>query len=110
MTSVQYEIFDDMLIGNFIKATSHGRWGAKALYPNFSPYVGKYGDNGLARTKQELEAYFAEYQGRMGMAGRMEIFKSSIESRSKNLFRSMVNERSGFYQLAKRSYHFLKRT
>ena len=28
MTSVQYEIFDDMLIGNFMKATLHGRWGA----------------------------------------------------------------------------------
>ena len=35
---------------------------------------------------------------------------ATIESRTKNLFRSMVNERSGFYHLAKRSYHFLKRT
>ncbi len=109
MTSIKYEIFDDMLIGNFMKATLHGRWGANPLYPDFSPYVAKYGDNGRARTKQELEAYFAEYKRRMGVAGRLEVFTTSLETSSKNLFRSLVSERSGFYQMAKRSYHFFKR-
>jgi hypothetical protein len=46
MTSVKYEIFDDLLIGNFMKVTLHGEWGPNRLYPDFTPWVGKYGNNG----------------------------------------------------------------
>ena len=109
MTSVKYEIFDDMLIGNFMKTTLHGHWGDNPLYPDFSPYIAKYGDNGRAHSKQELNEYFAEYKSRMGIAGRFDVFQSLIESKSKNMFRSLVNEQSSFYHIAKRSYHFLRR-
>ena len=34
----------------------------KSLYPNFSPYVAKYGDNGLSRSSNELEEYFDYYK------------------------------------------------
>ena len=68
MTVIEYEIFDDLLIGNFTKTTLHGDWGEKtgtaALYPDFNPFVAKYGDNGGARTAAELRAYFAEYDRR----------------------------------------------
>src|SRR5262249_41356244 len=47
MTAIQYRVFDDLLIGNFMKTTLHGRFeGDRALYPDFTPYVAKYGDNG----------------------------------------------------------------
>jgi len=67
MTVIDYQIFDDLMIGNFTKTTLHGPWpqsGAAALYPDFNPFVAKYGDNGGARTKDELRAYFAEYRRR----------------------------------------------
>jgi hypothetical protein len=50
VTALRYEIFDDLLIGNFMKTTLHGRWPQSRLYPDFTPYVAKYGDNGRART------------------------------------------------------------
>ena len=53
-TALRYEIFDDLLIGNFMKTTLHGRWPASRLYPDFTPYVSKYADNGRARTAEEL--------------------------------------------------------
>ncbi len=67
MTAIEYEVFDDILIGNFAKTTLHGDWharGTEALYPDFAPFIGKYGDNGRARTAAELSAYFAEYRRR----------------------------------------------
>jgi hypothetical protein len=59
MTAVRYNIFDDLLIGNFIKTTLHGK--VSSLYPDFSPYVAKYGDNGLAYSEEDLERYFRYY-------------------------------------------------
>ena len=68
MTCIEWRIFDDLLIGNFTKTTLHGDWwgkqGTAALYPHFTPFVGKYADNGDARSAEELRAYFAEYQRR----------------------------------------------
>lgn len=67
MTVVEYEIFDDLMIGNFTKTTLHGPWerqGPLSVYPDFNPFVTKYGDNGGARTRDELVAYFAEYRRR----------------------------------------------
>ena len=33
-----------------------------SLYPNFTPYVTKYGDNGLAKSEKELKKYFQYYK------------------------------------------------
>src|SRR6266571_6622242 len=46
------KILDHLLIGNFMKTTLHGKWPESRLYPEFSPYVAKYADNGRARTKK----------------------------------------------------------
>ncbi|NOT29993.1 MAG: MBL fold metallo-hydrolase [Planctomycetes bacterium] len=67
MTVVEHEIFDDLMIGNFTKTTLHGPWergGTVALYPDFIPFVTKFGDNGGAHTKDELVVYFNEYKRR----------------------------------------------
>jgi hypothetical protein len=65
MSAIEWNAFDDLLIGNFMRTTLHGDWwgkqGTDALYPHFTPFVTKFGDNGNARTKDELRAYFAEY-------------------------------------------------
>jgi len=63
--AIAWRAFDDLLIGNFTKTTLHGDWwgsrGTDALYPHFTPFVTKFGDNGGARTGAEIRAYFAEY-------------------------------------------------
>ncbi len=67
MTAVDYRIFDDLLIGNFVKAVAHGPWGRRGnavLYPDVAPYIAKFSDNGGARTAAELRAYFGEYRRR----------------------------------------------
>jgi len=61
MTAVAYRVFDDLLIGNFMRTTLHGK---AELYPDFTPYLAKYGDNGDARTRQDLARYFREYRAR----------------------------------------------
>lgn len=59
VTAIKNEIFDDMLIGNFMKTQLIN---IKSLYPDFTPYVTKYADNGLAKNKIELNKYFKYYK------------------------------------------------
>jgi hypothetical protein len=75
MTAVRFEIFDDLLIGNFMKTTLHG--GVRSLYPDFTPYVAKYGDNGRAFSTNELGDYFAAYRSAMGLQAWVEYIKSN---------------------------------
>lgn len=67
MTAIRYEIFDDLLIGNFVKTVLHG--GVRSLYPDFTPYVAKYGDNGRAFSVDELHDYFQAYRKDCGFQG-----------------------------------------
>jgi hypothetical protein len=67
MKAVEWEVFDDLLIGNFMRTTLHGPWpehGAGGLYPDFTPFVTKYGDNGRAFSRAELRQYFQAYRSR----------------------------------------------
>ncbi|PCI37093.1 MAG: hypothetical protein COB53_07575 [Elusimicrobia bacterium] len=104
MKSVKWEIFDDMLIGNFMKTTMHGDPGIRPLYPDFTPYVAKYGDNGLARTRSELNAYFAEYRRRAPL----EHLFHTIETAAVDRFRDFFPMDSGFYKFAKGAYRLVK--
>ncbi len=57
--SISNKIFDDLLIGNFMKVKLIN---VPSLYPDFTPYVTKYGDNGTVYTKKELNKYFEYYK------------------------------------------------
>ena len=46
--SIKNSIFDDLLIGNFMKVKLIN---VPSLYPNFTPYITKYGDNGFQEAK-----------------------------------------------------------
>ena len=97
MTAVQLEIFDDLLIGNFMKTTLHGSWDSSRLYPDFTPYVAKYADNGRAKTKEELREYFKAYRNRAVM----DYVGKQFESKSSALFWSLVPVDSKMYQMGK---------
>jgi L-ascorbate metabolism protein UlaG (beta-lactamase superfamily) len=102
MTAVQHRIFDDLLIGNFMRTTVHGTSDASALYPHFTPYVGKYADNGGARTDEEVAAYLAEYRRRAPVG----YLRHVLERESINAFRRAVPDDSRAYAAARRVFHF----
>jgi len=104
MVSVEQEIFDDLLIGNFMKTTLHGDRGIRPLYPDFTPYIAKYGDNGRAKTNDELDAYFTQYRKRSPM----DYFYQQLETRSAKFFRGLVSPHSRAYSLAKKIYYRVK--
>lgn len=104
MSCIRWEIFDDMLIGNFMKTTLHGPWPRVSLHPYFSGFVCKYADNGLAKTKAEVKAYQQEYERRWP---RLRLLR--WESRAKQSFREAAGESSLAVRTAKKVYRALKR-
>jgi hypothetical protein len=106
MRAVEWEVFDDLLIGNFMRTTLHGRWPSSGLYPGFTPYVTKYADNGRARTPEELRAYFAEYRRRLGLSAWL---RTAVESRAKDTVRARLPADSSMYRTAKRAFQRVTR-
>lgn len=102
MTATRYEIFDDLLIGNFMKTTLHG--GMRSLYPDFTPYVAKYGDNGRAFSRGELDAYFAAYRSTMSMQAWVDHIKAS----SSRKLRIALSGNKALYLAARRVYRRLR--
>jgi hypothetical protein len=112
MLAIGYEIFDDMLIGNFMKTTLHGKLKSRtpSLSPYFEPYVPKYADNGRAKSKKELKLYFKAYKERMDRSALLhDLLVNKFEVLSKNVFRYYFPEKSPVYQTAKRAYHAVRR-
>ncbi|MGH8228842.1 MAG: hypothetical protein ACREU3_13240 [Steroidobacteraceae bacterium] len=100
MAAVRHEIFDDLLIGNFVKATLHGD--VRSLYPHFTPYVAKYGDNGRAFTDAELGAYFQHYRSASGFQGWLD--QTRVSSTRK--VRMLLASNRGAYLAARRLYRY----
>ncbi|MEZ0228892.1 MAG: MBL fold metallo-hydrolase [Planctomycetota bacterium] len=104
VNALRYEVFDDILIGNFMKTTLHGRWPARSLYPDFTPYVAKYADNGRAKTHDELDAYFKAYRRRAPF----DYIRHHFEERSKKAVRGALRDDSRLYKAAKHVYWRLR--
>jgi hypothetical protein len=113
MTAIDYEVFDDLLIGNFARVTLHGDWGSRRLQPDFTPYVAKYADNGRARTRDELTRYFAEYRRRDPLGHAQHLFEIKVllplQAQSANAIRGTLGPQSAIYRRVKRTYWFLRR-
>ena len=104
MQTVNFEIFDDLLIGNFMKTTLHG---LSSLYDkDISLIISKYADNGNAQSIDELEDYAKEYKRR---AGREFLYENFLDN-SKKIFNRLVssNRSSSLYQASKKIYYKLK--
>jgi hypothetical protein len=55
ITGIENQLFDDLLIGNFMRTTLHN---VHDLYPHFTPYVAKYADNGHAKDQTGIDNLF----------------------------------------------------
>jgi hypothetical protein len=104
MTALNYGIFDDLLIGNFMKVTVNGKPSSRPLYPDFTPYVTKYADNGMAKSKPELRQYFAAYRARFPLA----YLRHRLESAVVQGVRHSLEEDGTMYCAGARSYHWMK--
>ena len=104
--AVEWQIFDDLLIGNYMTTALQGPWPSSRLYPGFTPWVTKYADNGRARTDAELRDYFAEYRRRLGFTTWL---RASLEQRTKDAVRSRLSADSPVYQRAREAYARLSR-
>jgi hypothetical protein len=102
MQAIRWEIFDDLLIGNFTKTTLHG--GLRSLYPDFTPYVAKYGDNGRAFSHAELRDYFGAYRSAIGLQGWLDLIR--VEGTRK--VRTLLSANRDVYLFARRIYGHLK--
>lgn len=105
MIAVKYEIFDDLLIGNFMKTTLHGQWSASRLYPDFTPYVARYADNAYVTTYDQLDTYMKEYQKRQPV----EFFLHSLEQKTVDFFRKNISDGSELFQVGRKAYWYSKR-
>lgn len=103
--AIQYEVFDDLLIGNFMKTTIHGSRGLTTLSPHFAPYVGKYADNGRARSESELQAYFSEYKQRDPVGH----LRDRLTIKSAQVVRSYLPRDSMAYRSARSVYRHARR-
>jgi hypothetical protein len=100
MSCLQWQVFDDMLIGNYMKTTLYG---VESLYPDFSPYVAKFADNGGAKSEQELSVYFHHYRLRDPLG----LMVTRFATASEQLFRTFASEQSTAFRVAKRIYYSL---
>ena len=98
MTCIENELFDDLLIANYMRTTLHN---VQDLYPHFTPYVAKYADNGGAKTKRELVTYFGHYYMRDPIAHSLK----RLVNGSEMVLRKAISEDSIAFRLAKRTYY-----
>ena len=105
INAIENEVFDDLLIGNFTKTILHGDWDLPSLHPYFTPYVARYSDNGRAKSKKEVAAYFEIYKARAPFAFMLHRFERESERR----IRKFVGANTAALQIPKKLYLFLKR-
>ena len=95
MTAIEFEVFDDLLIDNFMKTTLHKM---RSLYDDdFNFAVTKFGDNGRVSTYRELDNYWREYRRRAGAA-------DWYCQRASQMVTAYLPRESPLYRIAQRIY------
>ena len=104
LESVRFRIFDDLLIGNFMKTTLHGM--PNLYYNHFKYIIANWSDNGRVDTIEDVDKYVQSYKEK---AGREFLYDTFLDN-SKNMFLRFItkNRYSKFYKLSKKIYLSLK--
>ncbi len=105
MSAIQYEIFDDLLIGNFMKTTLHNM---SSLYDyEFNQKLTKYSDNGRVFNDKELIKYANYYKKKSGREFIYYKFLDKSKSMVQRFFLTN-NRNSKLYKFAKSIYYKIK--
>ena len=67
-----------------------------SLYPDFTPYVAKYGDNGEAYSKEELKKYFDYYK-----LNSANFWTDFLKIKSETYIRAKLGRYKSIYYLAR---------
>ena len=103
MSAIDMEIFDDLLIGNFMKTTLHNM---RSLYESqFAFSLTKYADNGRAETEEEVRQYLAEYRRR---AGRQYIYETFLDYSKSLVNRVLTNKGSKIRRKVRSIYYRIR--
>ena len=94
MYAISNEIFDDILIRNFMQVELIG---LKGFYPDFTPYVTKYSDNGGSKNNKELKKYFEFYK-----MNSINYWKDLLMLKTEDKIRTSLNEVKWAYYFARR--------
>lgn len=99
INAVNYEVFDDLLIGNIMKTTFHN---INSLYDiPFSPIVGKWADNGYVYDNEEYKKYLKYYRENSNGDWLREYF----ETISKNFVRKFIKKDNYLHKGLKEIYN-----
>lgn len=106
LTSVRHQIFDDLLIGNFMRTRLVGRWPSDGLAGKFGRHLTRFADNGRAYSSLEVAHYLAQYRARQRPIDRV---RTSLETGGARLFRSTFPVDSAPYRVVRRTYWAFRR-
>ena len=98
-------IFDDLLIGNFMKTKLYNLNSLYDSKANFTHEICKFGDNGMAYTSEEIEVYKKYYAKKMGKEYILDLFSNTAKDHFKYLFKNYQN--SKYYENVKKIYYYL---
>lgn len=104
MTAIENEMFDEMLIGNFMRTVLHGDFRCAPLYPHIGEYLTKFADSGRARTIEEVDEYLAEYRRRAPLS----FIRHRLERAAIEAVRFNLREDTLPYRLAAAAYHRMR--
>ena len=99
------KVFDDLLIGNFMKTKLYN---LRSLYDpsaNFTYEICKFGDNGNVYSKDEQEEYRKYYARKMGKEYFIDLFATSSKNHFKHFFKNY--QKSKYYEKVKKIYYYL---
>ena len=105
VTACEFNVFDDLLIGNFMKTKLFGLQNLYDPYFNFNEIICKIGDNGLAYSKEEIREYEKEYAKRLGIEYFYDLFASKSKNYFKFLFKNYAD--SKYYTKFRKFYYYL---
>jgi hypothetical protein len=96
-------VFDDLLIGNFMKVTLHGDWDANQPLYRLHAVSREYGDNGGAHTARRAARVLQEYRRRG-----FDYLRHRLEAEALQRFRAWVGPGTPLWSAARRAYWWLK--
>ena len=98
-------IFDDLLIGNFMRTKLYNMNSLYDRNANFTYEVAKFGDSGMAYSDDELAKYNSFYAKKMGKEYFLDLFAHSCKDYFKFFFKNYQN--SKYYEKIKKIYYYL---
>ena len=104
ITACKYRVFDDLLIGNFMKTKLHNLRHLYEPKAHFAYEIAKYGDNGMAYSKQDLIKYNKFYAKKMGTEYFFDLFSNSCRDYFVYFFKNYQS--SKYYNQLKKCYYF----